>query len=98
MADLVQNAFHPGRSGDVYVMADPFWFFGYTTDGDAATHGSRHVSDRFVPLIFAGPGVPAQTVHRPVAPRDVAPTLSAIMGVLPPSGATGQILTEVVGD
>lgn len=96
LARTVANAFHPQRSGDVYVVAEPFWFFGWSTDGDAAVHGSHYPADAHVPLIFAGPGVPAITVHRPVAPRDVAPTLSAYMGVLAPSGAVGEVLAEIV--
>ena len=98
LAHSVANAFHPQRSGDVYVVAKPFWFFGYSTDGDAATHGSHYPADTHVPLIFAGPGVPATSVHRPVAPRDVAPTLSAYMGVLPPSGSVGDVLAEIVSE
>ena len=97
LARSVAHAFHPQRSGDVYVVAEPFWFFGYSTDGDAATHGSHYPADPHVPLIFSGPGVPQGTVQRAVAPRDVAPTLSAYMGVTPPSGSVGDVLTEIVG-
>ncbi|MBT8039417.1 MAG: alkaline phosphatase family protein [Xanthomonadales bacterium] len=98
LARSVAHAFHPQRSGDVYVVAEPFWFFGYDTQGDAATHGSHYPADAHVPLIFSGPGVPRTSVYRPVAPRDVAPTLSAYLGVLPPSGSVGEVLGEVVGE
>jgi len=92
----VRNSFHPDRSGDVYVVTDPFWYFGSSPRGNAATHGTVHNSDRHVPLLFTGPGINKMTVHRRVAPRDVAPTLSAIMGVAPPSGSVGEVLAEVV--
>lgn len=92
----VRAGFHPERSGDVYVVPDANWYFGHSPDGDTATHGTPWAADRFVPLIFAGPGIPARQVHRRVAPRDVAPTLSAIMGVLPPSRSVGQVLHEVL--
>ena len=96
LARYVANAFHPQRSGDVYVVAEPFWYFGYSTGGDAAGPGSQYPADSHVPVMFAGPGVPGATIHRPVAPRDVAPTLSAYMGVLPPSGSVGEVLPEIV--
>ena len=96
LSRAVLAAFHPERSGNVYVVSAPFWYFGHDPQGDAATHGTWHVPDAYVPLIFAGPGIGQQTVYRRVAPRDVAPTLSAILGVLPPSGSVGKVLPEVL--
>lgn len=95
-AVLVRAGFHPGRSGHVYVVQAPFWFLGSEPDSDAATHGSPYAYDTHVPLMFAGPGVVARRVLRPVAPRDLAPTLSAWLGVAPPSGSVGTILEEVL--
>jgi len=92
----VRNSFHPDRSGDVYVVTDPFWYFGSSPRGNAATHGTVHNSDRHVPLFFAGPGIGKMTVHRRVAPRDIAPTLSAIMNLVAPSGSVGELLAEVM--
>ena len=51
-----------------------------------------------MPIFFAGAGVKAQKVARPVQPADIAPTLSAILGVKPPSGSVGAPLVEVVGE
>jgi predicted AlkP superfamily pyrophosphatase or phosphodiesterase len=95
MARAVLNAFHPERSGNVYAVSAVHWYFGSEMKGDAATHGTWHAPDTFVPLVFAGPGIGRKTVHRRVAPRDIAPTLSAIMGSLPPSGSVGEVLIEV---
>ena len=94
----LRAGFHPGRSGDVYVLPDQNWYFGHSPDGDTATHGTPWAADRHVPLIFVRPGVDASEVYRRVAPRDVAPTLSAVMGILPPSGSTGRPLVEVLGE
>ena len=96
LSQAVLNAFNPDRSGDVLVVPSPFWYFGWSETGDTSTHGTPYPSDTHVPLVFAGPGIDAAVVHRRVAPRDVAPTLSAIMGILPPSGSVGQVLHEVV--
>jgi hypothetical protein len=39
-----------------------------------------------------------ETVYRPVTPYDIAATLTARLGMKPPSGLYGQPLEEVVGD
>ena len=98
MRSILKN-FHPKRSGDIYVVFEPYV---YITDFDgltvASTHGSPWRYDTYVPVIFAGAGLEAATVSRPVTPYDVAPTLANYLGVKPPSGAIGNPLGEVVGD
>jgi hypothetical protein len=97
LIEKVLRNFNPKRSGDIYVVYAPHSFI---NDFDglevATTHGSPWTYDSYVPLIFAGPGITARTVHRRVHTVDVAPTLSAIVGCKPPSGASGQRLIEVL--
>jgi predicted AlkP superfamily pyrophosphatase or phosphodiesterase len=97
LMEMVRNNFHPGRSGDVYVIFDANVFI---NDFDglvvASTHGSPWSYDTFVPIFFAGQGIKNGSVYRPVTPYDIAPTLSARLGARPPSGATGQPLAEVM--
>jgi predicted AlkP superfamily pyrophosphatase or phosphodiesterase len=95
-ARRVQAAFHPQRSGNVIAMPAAFWHMSDDPDADTATHGSLHAYDTHVPLMIAGPGIPHQVVHRPVAPHDVAATLSAYFGITPPSGSVGEPLSEVL--
>lgn len=99
LMEAIRNNFHPGRSGDIYVLFDPYVFI---NDFDglvvAATHGSPWSYDTFVPVFFAGQGVKAGVSQRPVTPYDIAPTLSARLGVRTPSGAVGQPLAEIVED
>ena len=64
----------------------------------ASTHGAPWRYDTFVPVVFAGAGLKTATVNRPVTPYDIAPTLSAFLGVKPPSGAVGEPLSEVLAD
>ena len=64
----------------------------------ASTHGLPWRYDTFVPVIFAGAGLPAVTVSRAVTPYDIAPTLAAYLGMKPPSGAIGMPLQEVPGE
>lgn len=94
---LIRNNYHPLRSGDVYMVFGPRT---YINDMDgltiASTHGSPWRYDTHVPVIFAGNKLEAQTISRPVTPYDIAPTLSGYLNVSAPSGATGNILEEVV--
>ena len=93
----VVNNFHSKRSGDVFVVFEPNWFIndfdGLTV---ASTHGSPWQYDTFVPVIFAGFGLPSATVDRKVFTIDIAPTLAAICSIKPPSGAVGVPLREVL--
>ncbi len=94
----VLNNFHPKRSGDVYVVFEPNRFI---NDFDglevASTHGSPWRYDTHVPVIFAGAGLAPATVYRRVHTVDVAPTLSALLGIQAPAGANGDVLVEVAG-
>jgi len=96
MRTILRN-FHPKRSGDIYLVFEPDVFI---NDFDglivAATHGSPWRYDTFVPVIFAGAGLPAMKVNRAVTPYDIAPTLAAYLGMKPPSGAIGNPLSEVL--
>ncbi len=86
---------HPSRSGDIYIMQEPYWFL-YKKGPVAVMHGSPWRYDSYVPIIFAGANVEPQTIHRRVHPVDVAPTLAAFLGIKPPSSAVGQPLQEVL--
>jgi len=85
------------RSGDIYVVFKPGSFIndfdGLTV---ASTHGSPWRYDQFVPVIFVAPGRAPQQVFREVSTVDVAPTLSAILGITYPSGSVGKPLVEVL--
>jgi predicted AlkP superfamily pyrophosphatase or phosphodiesterase len=95
----VLNNYNPKRSGDIYVVFDPNRFI---NDFDglvvAASHGSPWAYDTHVPIIMVVPGVKPQTIHRRVAPASVAPTLSALLGIKPPSGSYADLLLEVLRD
>lgn len=95
----VLNNFHPKRSGDVYVVFEPQWFI---ADFDglhvACTHGSPWRYDTYVPIIFAGADLESKTIYRAVSTVDVAATLSAYLGLQPPSGSVGAVLAEVLED
>jgi hypothetical protein len=87
----VMHGYFPRRGADLYVLLDPYYIFGTTT----TTHGAAFGYDTHVPLIFMGPGIRAGNYYAGVAINDVAPTLSAILGVETPSGSEGRILSEI---
>jgi len=93
----IQRSFHPQRSGDIYVVQDLYWF-NYDKGPIAAMHGSPWQYDTHVPIIFAGAGISSRVVHRLVHPVDVAPTLSALLGMTAPGAAKGTILGEALED
>jgi predicted AlkP superfamily pyrophosphatase or phosphodiesterase len=95
----VVNNFNAKRSGEVFIVFEPNWFIndmeGLTV---ASTHGSPWRYDTYVPIVFAGSGLKAQTVDRRVQTVDVAVTLSTYMGFKPPSGSVGIPLIEVTAE
>ena len=48
--------------------------------------------------MFAGAGLEPQKISREITPYDIAPTLSALLGIKPPSAAIGVPLPEVLRD
>ncbi len=93
----VTRAFHPRRSGNVLLVQSPSWYLYPEAQKFAAMHGSPYSYDTYVPIFFAGPGIPRAAIQRPVAPEDIASTITACLGIKPPSGNMGNPLLEVVG-
>ena len=99
----IRRSFHPTRSGNIHMIPEQYWFLHSTEEAEkmgigsiAAIHGSPWAYDTFVPIFFAGSGVPVQKIGRRVARTDIAATIAAYLGVKPPSGSVGTVLTEVL--
>ena len=93
----MRNGYYGPRSGDVFVLPEPYYIFSGHGATRGTTHGSPYGYDTHVPVIFLGPGVRPGVYRRNIAVNDIAPTLAAIFDVEPPSGAFGDVLPEVVG-
>ncbi|HKR23526.1 MAG TPA: alkaline phosphatase family protein [Pyrinomonadaceae bacterium] len=89
----VQHGFYPDRSGDLVMIAEPFKYLGDTI---TATHGSPYSYDTHVPTIIMGAGVTPGRYLEPASPADIAPTLSALLGLTPPASVTGRVLIEAI--
>ncbi len=87
------NGFHPSRSGDLFVILDPFWLFGGGSRG--TSHGSTWDYDTHVPVIFMGSGIRPGKYFDSIYVNDIAPTLAAMLGVEQPSGISGRVLSQM---
>jgi predicted AlkP superfamily pyrophosphatase or phosphodiesterase len=85
----IQNGFNQKRSGDVVYVLDPATIV-YSRTG--STHGSGLMYDTHAPLIFYGNGVKKGSTTQRTEIVDIAPTLSALLGISFPSGTTGKPL------
>ena len=60
-------------------------------------HGHLSEGERFVPFAMWGKGIAEGCVVRePRSILDLAPTISYLLGVEPPSGSTGRVLTQAL--
>lgn len=91
--ELYKNLVNARRSGDLQIVMQPGWFSGGTT---GTTHGSPYNGDTHVPLLFYGWGIPkGETLRRTTIP-DIAPTVAALLHLLPPNGTTGNPIPEAL--
>lgn len=88
----ILKTYLPGKSGDVVLIPKPFWVDKGTT---AATHLTGYNYDRVVPLIIAGENVKSGVYAEEAEVIDLAPTLSFMLGLVPPSGSDGRVLHEI---
>ena len=86
---LIQNGFHPKHSGDVIYVLEPS-VISYPETG--STHGSGNSYDTHVPLLFYGNGIKKGETYKKTEIVDVAPTISALLGISFPNGCSGKPL------
>jgi hypothetical protein len=90
----VLRGFNPQRSGDLEIILEPFWM----RQATGTTHGSPYNYDAHIPLILMGHRIRAGNYSDHVALNDLAPTLATLIGVDPPSGSAGRVLTEAFSE
>jgi arylsulfatase A-like enzyme len=87
----MRRSFFHGRSPDLMILPDEYYNF----DSAQAVHGTPYEYDTHVPIIFFGAGVKPGRYAENVAPNDIAPTLSDIIGVAVPRNAVGHAIREI---
>lgn len=90
---LLQKGFNQKRSGDILIIDDPA-FISYGKTG--STHGSGLNYDTHVPLLFFGNGIKHGQTFKKTEITDIAPTMSALLGISFPNAAIGQPLEFVL--
>lgn len=95
ICDLIRNGIMPGRSGDLYVQLQPGWVSESYIKG-GTTHGSTYPQDTHVPILFYGWQIKHGDNYRRNYIRDIAPTISAILKIARPSGATGLVIEDLL--
>lgn len=91
--ELIQNGFNQKRSGDVIYVYDPA-VLSYSLTG--SSHGASFNYDTHVPLLLFGNGIKHGQSLKKTHITDIAPTISAILGISFPNAATGQPLEFVL--
>ncbi|NEV95023.1 alkaline phosphatase family protein [Psychroflexus sp. YR1-1] len=92
-AELILRGFHQKRSGDIaYVLENAY--ISYSRKG--STHGSGNNYDTQAPLLMYGNGIKSGKTYNRYHIPDIAPTMSALLGIELPNGATGTVISEVL--
>lgn len=86
--------FYGPRSADLYILQEPYYLF----EGTGTSHGTPYDYDNHIPVIFFGPGVKPGDYWGRIAMNDIAPTLSAMLGIEAPSGSIGRVLSELISE
>ncbi|MEN8788845.1 MAG: alkaline phosphatase PafA [Flavobacteriaceae bacterium] len=93
ISSLVQNSYHPKRSGDILLVYKP----GNTAhDPLGSDHGSPYKYDTHVPLIFYGSGIRKGSTARRTNITDIAPTISILLGMAFPDAGQGEPIESVL--
>lgn len=91
--EMLLRSFHPNRAPDIVIRYKENYVYRMEVGG--TTHETPYRYDTHVPLVFWGPGIAAGTYDRPVRSVDIAPTVAALAGIVPPDDLDGVILKEV---
>lgn len=95
MGKLMQRAWNRQLSGDILLVTKPYWYFG---EGEGGTsHGSPYSYDTNVPLILMGkPWIKPGYYSTYAEVVDIAPSLSHLLRLRPPSASEGRVLGEAL--
>ena len=94
LARKAANSYNPTRSGDVFLIPQPFAVI--TGNMTGTSHGTPWNYDAQVPLVFWGQAFKPGIYTTPAQPINLASTLAAALGVTQPSDAQGRPLTFIL--
>jgi predicted AlkP superfamily pyrophosphatase or phosphodiesterase len=92
-------SYFAGRSGDLYVLQQPYWLMDGSAEGSKRTtgtsHGTPYFYDQRVPILLMGFGIQHGEFLKAATPADIAPTLGALTGVTLAT-QDGRVLEEAL--
>ena len=94
LVDAVRKSYYWGRSGELFVIPRPGYIF--SSEATGTSTGSPYNYDTQVPLIIFGANVQPGRYGQASSPTDIAPTLSSLLGIEPPSLSEGRVLWEAL--
>ena len=94
IAESLRNGFYARRSADLYLLLEPGWLPAMPAP-TLTSHSTPFSYDTHVPVIFWGQGIRRGRFHQEIAVNDIAPTLTTLLDIGRPSGASGRALSEI---
>jgi predicted AlkP superfamily pyrophosphatase or phosphodiesterase len=91
---MIKNGYNKDRSGDVLFTLKQNWIIWSRKTG--TTHGMPYEYDTHVPLIFYGWKIKKGNTETSVHPIDISPTISSLLGIGLPDGASGKPIEELI--
>ncbi len=96
IVERTRHSFHPAKGADIYLIPKPYYLTSGAQARGGTNHGTPYTYDSHVPMIFLLPDAGPAVISRPVRTVDLAPTLSRLLGVTPPSDVDGSALPEII--
>ncbi|PNQ73805.1 alkaline phosphatase [Hanstruepera neustonica] len=93
---LLRNGHNQKRSGDILFVYEPAVFKDTPWNRTGTDHHSGMNYDTHVPLLFFGKGIAHGSTLKRTEITDIAPTISALLGISFPNGSIGTPLEFVI--
>ena len=92
-------SYYAARSGDMFVLQQPYWLTDGSPSGTKRNtgtgHGTPYYYDQRVPILLMGYGIQPGEYFESATPADIAPTLGALTAVTL-SAHDGRVLKEAL--
>lgn len=93
--ERVARSFHARRSGNVFIVQEPYYRAYSGNPPYTATHGTPYPYDTHVPVYWVGGPLTPDRIQNESAPESIAPTIAHVLGIEAPSGSTAPVMTRV---
>ena len=91
--NMVYYNSHPDLRGDLAFFLKPLW---HKRSSSASNHGTGRTYDTHVPLVLFGKGIKNGSTSKKIYVKDIAPTLSTILGISFTALSTGSPIISAI--